>query len=61
MEPYQDGVQHLKDCTTYGFGVADKFERIFLMGYESFDPRTNEPHSVLTRKAMRADAKTAGL
>jgi hypothetical protein len=53
---YHFGVQQMQDCITYGFGVGDKLERILLMGFQSCSTRTNEPHSVLTRQAMRAEA-----
>jgi hypothetical protein len=58
--PYKFGVEQLQGCLTYGFGDKLVLERILLMGYESFDTQTNEPHSVQTRKAMRADAEAAG-
>jgi hypothetical protein len=53
---YHFGAQQLHDCITYGFGTADKLERILLMGFESCSALTDEPHSVRTRQAMRAEA-----
>jgi hypothetical protein len=53
---YRRGIEHLQDCNTYSFGVREKLDRILLMGFESCSADTNEPHSIQTRKVMRATA-----
>ena len=53
---YETGVERLQECMDYDFGVSDKLERILLMGFETFDTRTGEPHSVQIRNAMRIEA-----
>ena len=53
---YEFGVQRLRECKTFGFGTADKLDRILLFGYEQFIGLTNEPLSQNTRQRMRKEA-----
>jgi hypothetical protein len=50
---YSFGVQQLKACISYGFGIPDKLERILLLGFETREASTGELHSVRSRQAMR--------
>jgi hypothetical protein len=50
------GVQRLKECMEYGFGVQANLERILLIGFETVSKETGERHSIQTRKAMRLEA-----
>lgn len=53
---FEFGVQRFNECKTYGFGTADKFGRILLLGFEQFAASTNEPLSKKTRQEMRKEA-----
>jgi hypothetical protein len=53
---YKTGVERLQECMDYDFGVSERLERILLMGFDTFDTRTDERHSVQIRNAMRIEA-----
>jgi len=50
------GVQRFSECRTYGFGTAEKLDRILLLGYEQFAASTDKPLSKATRQKMRIEA-----
>lgn len=50
------GVQRFSECRTYGFGTAEKLDRILLLGYEQFAASTDKPLSKATRQEMRSEA-----
>lgn len=51
--PYNFGLRQYRDCLAYGFGAPDKLERILLLGFETYDAATDEPHSTRSRQEMR--------
>ena len=53
---YGFGVQRLKECINYGFGIPDKLGRILLFGFTQYDGKTNERLSSLIRQQMRKKA-----
>lgn len=55
------GVQRFRECKTYGFGTANKLDRIVLLGFEQFSAQTNEPLSKTTREEMRKQAQQEGV
>lgn len=53
---FQFGVERYNECRTYGFGTAENFSRILLLGYDQFDTATNRLLSRVTRQEMRTKA-----
>jgi hypothetical protein len=50
------GMERFDECRKYGFGTAEKLDRILLLGYEQFTASTDKPLSKATRQEMRNEA-----
>jgi hypothetical protein len=53
---FEFGVERYNECRTYGFGTADKLERILLLGFNQREAATNRLLSKATREEMRTHA-----
>jgi len=53
---FEFGMERYNECRTYGFGTADKLERILLLGFDQREASTNCLLSKKTREEMRTKA-----
>jgi hypothetical protein len=53
---FEFGVQRLSECRRYGFGTADRLDRILLLGFEQFAASSGKPLCRQTRMEMRQHA-----
>ena len=53
---FEFGVQRFSECRTYGFGTADRLNRILLLGFEQFAASSGKPLCRQTRLEMRQHA-----
>jgi hypothetical protein len=55
---FEFGVQRFSECKTYGFGTADRLDRILLVGFEQFAAASDKPLCKKTRLEMRQQASS---
>lgn len=57
---FEFGIERYEECRAYGFGTAEKLDKILLLGFEQYEAATDQLLSRETRARMRATALNAG-